>query len=212
MTSTPTLSMPEAMLFDLDGTVARTEHIWDAAKSAVAARHGIAWTDGDQARWRHRPTPAYAAEFARRAGVDDARHFAAEITNEVAGRIRREVEWMPGALDLLRLIAGRGASTALVTMAYRPIAEAIRAATGLDVFPVIVAGDDVQHSKPHPEPYLRALQLLGADPRDACAFEDSEVGAESAMAAGLTTWLVGDPRTALRLGARSLDSLADLVP
>jgi beta-phosphoglucomutase-like phosphatase (HAD superfamily) len=55
---------------------------------------------------------------------------------------------------------------------------------GFDAFDVIVAGDDVLHGKPHPEPYLKAAELLGVKPEDCVAFEDSISGLKSAEAAG----------------------------
>jgi beta-phosphoglucomutase-like phosphatase (HAD superfamily) len=57
-------------------------------------------------------------------------------------------------------------------------------AIGFDCFDVIVAGDDVRQGKPHPEPYLRAAELLGVKAEDCVAFEDSLTGLRSAEAAG----------------------------
>jgi beta-phosphoglucomutase-like phosphatase (HAD superfamily) len=51
-------------------------------------------------------------------------------------------------------------------------------------FDVVVAGDDVSRGKPHPEPYLRAAELLGVDIRDCVAIEDSLTGLTSAEASG----------------------------
>jgi beta-phosphoglucomutase-like phosphatase (HAD superfamily) len=65
----------------------------------------------------------------------------------------------------------------------RFVAEAIE----FDAFDVVVAGDDVEHSKPHPAAYLRAAQLLGVDPGDCVAIEDSPPGVGSAVAAGAAT-------------------------
>jgi beta-phosphoglucomutase-like phosphatase (HAD superfamily) len=64
-------------------------------------------------------------------------------------------------------------------------------AMGFDAFDVVVAGDDVVHGKPHAEPYLKAAALLGVEPKDCVAFEDSISGILSAEAAG--TVAVGIP-------------------
>jgi beta-phosphoglucomutase-like phosphatase (HAD superfamily) len=58
-------------------------------------------------------------------------------------------------------------------------------------FDVVVAGDDVIHGKPHAEPYLKAAELLGVNPTECVAFEDSISGILSAEAAG--TKAVGIP-------------------
>ena len=57
-------------------------------------------------------------------------------------------------------------------------------------FQVVVTGDAVTQGKPHPEPYLKAAALLGVDPRDAVAIEDSNTGTRSAEAAGCTVLVV----------------------
>ncbi len=75
---------------------------------------------------------------------------------------------------------------AIVSGAMRAEIEPVVAAAGLaPLFRGIVAADDVVHGKPDPEGYLKALPLLGAEPADVLAFEDTEAGIESALAAGL---------------------------
>lgn len=119
--------------------------------------------------------------------------IGAEITDWVATAILRgDVRWRPGALDLLQLAVASEMRTALVTMAYRAVAHAVASSTGLRVFDVIVAGDDVSHQKPHPEPYLLAIQGLKITPERAVVVEDTLTGAQSALAAGLSTVLVTD--------------------
>jgi beta-phosphoglucomutase-like phosphatase (HAD superfamily) len=82
---------------------------------------------------------------------------------------------------------------------------------GRELFAVTLAGDEVVHHKPHPEPYLTACSLLGVDPADAIVFEDSPTGVASGEAAGCFVVAVPDyvpvepgPRT------RVIDSLAEL--
>lgn len=183
-------ALPTALLFDLDGTLADTERLWLEAKHVVARRHGIEWTIDDSLWATGRPTPEYAGEFVRRGARGTVDDIATEITAHVADGLADGVVWRPGARSLLRAAVEAGVATALVTMAYRPVAEAVAHATGLPVFDVIVAGDDVERSKPDPEPYLRALAALGADAATCVAVEDTETGARSAESAGLRTLVV----------------------
>lgn len=216
----------QAVLFDMDGTIADTEALWVRAKDDVARRHDIRWDAADGAWATGKPTPVYAAEFVRRGARGSVDTIADEITAHVAEAVATEVTWMPGARDLLGQLADAGIRTALVTMAYRPVAEAVARATGLAVFDVVVAGDDVVHSKPHPEPYLTALRRLGeggVDPACCVAVEDTVTGATSAAAAGLPTLLIPSPHEAATvqhapgwavrpsLSDVRLDDLRDLV-
>jgi HAD superfamily hydrolase (TIGR01509 family) len=179
-----------AVLFDLDGTLADTEPLWVTAKDEIARRHVIEWTHEDSQRAIGQPTPVYAGEFVRRGARGSTAEIAAEITAHVAEGMAAGILWRPGALALLTALVDAGIPTALVTMAYRPVAEALAEATGLDVFDVIVAGDDVERSKPDPEPYTRALEALGLPAAACIAVEDTETGARSAEAAGLRTLVV----------------------
>ena len=70
------------------------------------------------------------------------------------------------------------------------IAHAIDEQIGMRAFDVVVAGDEVSEAKPHPEPYLRAAELLGVDIRDCVAVEDSLPGITSAVASGATSLAV----------------------
>jgi beta-phosphoglucomutase-like phosphatase (HAD superfamily) len=72
-------------------------------------------------------------------------------------------------------------------MSIRSMAQLVADTIDFDAFDVVVAGDDVAHSKPHPAAYLRATELLGVDPANCVAIEDSPPGVASAVAAGAAT-------------------------
>jgi beta-phosphoglucomutase-like phosphatase (HAD superfamily) len=59
---------------------------------------------------------------------------------------------------------------------------------------VIVGGDEVARGKPAPDPYALALSRLGCLPAACLAVEDSRLGALSALAAGVPTQVLADPR------------------
>jgi beta-phosphoglucomutase-like phosphatase (HAD superfamily) len=72
-------------------------------------------------------------------------------------------------------------------MSWRRFADAVLAAAPDGVFAGSVTGDEVTNGKPAPDPYLRAAALLGVDPVDCVAIEDSPTGVASALAAGCRT-------------------------
>jgi HAD superfamily hydrolase (TIGR01509 family) len=92
--------------------------------------------------------------------------------------------WRPGALELLTALRGAGVPCALVSASYRILLDAALTRLPQGTFSVSVAGDEVTHGKPHPEPYERACHALGVDARHCVVFEDSETGARSGNAAG----------------------------
>ena len=86
----------------------------------------------------------------------------------------------------------------------------------LKEFEFVLGGDQVQHSKPHPEMYLTAARRLGVMPEDCLALEDSENGVRSAVAAGMTVVQVPDlvkPSESLKaLGHIIVENLGEVLP
>ena len=96
-----------------------------------------------------------------------------------------DVVAMPGARQLLDSIP-RG-SWAVVTSGGRAIATARMASAGLVPADVLVTGEDVEHGKPFPDPYVLAAQRLQVSPRRCAVFEDAPAGIAAARAADVVT-------------------------
>ena len=94
------------------------------------------------------------------------------------------VLWRPGAQELLVAVHDAGVPAALVTSTHRRLTEIALDTLGRTQFKATVCGDEVTHPKPAPDPYLRAADLLGVDPRSCVAIDDSPLGITSAEAAG----------------------------
>ena len=75
----------------------------------------------------------------------------------------RDIEWRPGAVELLTACNEAGLPTALVTMSYDRFADAVVKALPRGRFDAVVTGDAVARGKPHPDAYLMAADLLGVD-------------------------------------------------
>ncbi|MGH3063592.1 MAG: HAD family hydrolase [Gaiellaceae bacterium] len=107
----------------------------------------------------------------------------------------------PEARDAVEYAAGR-VPIAVVSGSARAEIEPVLAKAGLlESVTAIVASDDIGRSKPDPEGYLIALQMLGVEAAQAAAVEDSDVGIEAAKAAGLYCAAVTTTLPAERLSA-----------
>ena len=121
--------------------------------------------------------------------------------------------WRPGARELLDALRDAGVPSALVTMSWRSMADAVVEALPHEAFAVVVTGDEVDHGKPHPEPYWTAARQLGVEPGDCVAIEDSPTGVRSAVSAGVPTIAVPHVVAVPELpGAVHVDSLVGLTP
>ncbi|HEY1532087.1 MAG TPA: HAD family phosphatase [Galbitalea sp.] len=181
-------SLPAAVLWDMDGTIIDTEPYWMEAESELIAAHGGTWSHDDamqlvgQGLW-------HSARVLQSRGVTLSEDEIIDtLTETVRDRIRvGGLPWRPGARELLLELRAAGIPTALVTMSIRSLARLVNETIDFDAFDAVVAGDDVEHSKPHPAAYLRAVELLGVNPADCVAIEDSPPGVASASAAGAAT-------------------------
>lgn len=181
-----------AVLWDMDGTLVDTEPYWIAREHEIVDQYG-------NGAWNHehglalvgrdlRDSAAYMREHGDLPlGIDEIVEL---LLDGVVARVREAVPWRPGARELLADLAAAGVPCALVTMSWTRFTDAVVPLLPAGSFATVVAGDQVTHGKPHPEPYLIAAERLGVDPHDCIAIEDSPTGVRSADAAGCCTLAV----------------------
>lgn len=178
----------------MDGLLVDSEPLWYEVESAVMARLGGHWGPADQHALIGGTLDQTVSYLLDRAASRAGGPSRAEVGRWlIDGMMRllaeRELPLLPGAGELHAELAAAAIPTALVSSSQPQIVAAVLASTGLR-FDAVVTGADVRHGKPHPEPYLRAADLLGVDPGRCVALEDSQTGASAAAAAGCAVVLV----------------------
>lgn len=159
----PSKRRPHAVLWDMDGTLVNTEPHRMAGQHALAAFHGIIWTESDALATVGKPMPVSAAMLREKGVPLTIEEIIDDLLVRVVKVLDGGIPWIPGAFELLASVRNAGIPCALVTMAYKPIALRVAAGAPDGTFQVVVAGDDVQHGKPDPEAYLR-LRPAGSRP------------------------------------------------
>jgi HAD superfamily hydrolase (TIGR01509 family) len=219
--------LPDAVLWDMDGTLVDTEPYWIASEHEVVEMYGGTWSH-ELALQVVGFDLLDAGRFIREhSGISvEPSVIVEELLDRVVRRVQEEVPFRPGAVELLADLNAHGVRCALVTMSYRRFVRPVLAGLPEGSFEVVVTGDAVTQGKPHPEPYLKAAGILGVDPARTLAIEDSNTGTRSAEAAGCTVVVVpnhvpvleGERRVFVdsltELSARSLPALVgiDAVP
>ena len=194
----------EALIFDVDGTLADTEEAHRQAFNDAFRAHGLGFrwsaqlyrellqvTGGKErlAAFFDR-TPLAASERSRLSSLIPWLH--ATKTAFYRERIERgRVPLRPGVRRLMAEARAAGVRLAIAsTTSPDNVSALLEGALGYDAlagFSVIATGDAVPRKKPAPDIYLLALSRLGVGARRAVAFEDSAIGVAAAKAAGLLT-------------------------
>lgn len=179
-------NFPAAVLWDMDGTLIDSEPYWLLSESRLASDYGGVWTEENGHELIGKSLYDSSALLKDRLSIEDlsVEQVIDRLTDEVVSHLKGSLPWRPGALELLMDLKQKGVKTALVTMSMRRMALAVTEQIPFQAFDVVVGGDDVRIGKPDPEPYLHAAKLLGVDPTQCIALEDSRTGLASAEAAG----------------------------
>lgn len=182
---------PDAVLWDMDGTLVDTEPYWIEVEYALVAEHGGTWSREHALNLVGNDLLLSGEYIREHGGVDlPAEEIVERLLDGVVARIRERVPWRPGAVELLTHLDAVGVPCGLVTMSYRRFVAPVLETLPAGAFSTVVTGDAVTVGKPHPEPYLTAAAQLGVDPADCVAIEDSNTGAKSAEAAGCAVLVV----------------------
>ncbi len=185
------MTPPAALLIDMDGTIVDSEPYWIATEHELVESFDGTWTAEDAHSIVGFDLLDAAAELRDRGGVRlEPAAIVERLLDGVIAKCRVELLWRPGARELLIEARDAGVPCVLVTMSWRRFADAVLAEAPEGVFVGSITGDEVEAGKPAPDPYLAAAEMIGLDPADCVAIEDSPTGVESALAAGCRTLAV----------------------
>jgi len=217
--------MLKAILFDFDGVILDSEEYHYEAFRKVFEEEGVSlsretyyqnclgFNDVECFRWGLKGT----GKIDEAEGIEALTERKAVYFEEL---LRNQMRFFPGVCEFIRAAAEKY-PLAVTSMARRGEIEiALRKADLSDLFHLIVSGEDVERTKPDPEPYEKTLRLLNAHlaltnkegeirPEQCLVIEDSSAGVESAKATGMNVLALAQTEEPARLKAadRVLSSL-----
>ncbi|MFG2891656.1 HAD family hydrolase [Streptomyces sp. NPDC048248] len=175
----------QAVFLDLDGTLVDTEGFWWEAETEVFAELGHILDDTHREVVVGGPMTRSAGYLIQATGAQiGLAELSLRLNASFAARIGRGVPLMPGARRLLAELAAHQVPTALVSASHRTIIDHMLQSLGREHFRLTLAGDDLERTKPHPDPYLTAAARLGVDPARCAVVEDTMTGVTAGEAAG----------------------------
>ncbi len=210
--------MIEAVVFDMDGVLLDSEHVWDEVRVELARERGGRWHPGAQRDMMGMSSPEWSRYMHETIGLAEPPE---EINRLVVERMLERYADGPPLLDGAVEAVARLASVwplAIASSSNRELIDAVLGSTPLGRwFRLTVSSEEVAAGKPSPDVYLEAARRLRIEPAHCAAIEDSHNGIRAAKAAGMRTLAIPNPRfppgdEALAEADLVLASLHELTP
>jgi HAD superfamily hydrolase (TIGR01509 family) len=207
----------EAVVFDLDGVLVDSEHVWDEVREELARERGGRWHEAAQADMMGMSSPEWSRYMHDVIGLSDSpEEINAEVVRRMQGRYAVELPLVDGAVDAVRRLA-RAFKLGLASSSNRSLIDSVLATAAIaGLFGATVSSEEVARGKPAPDVYLEAARRLGVAPERCAAVEDSANGIRSAHAAGTHVIAIPNrryppPDDALALASVVVESLGGLT-
>jgi len=205
------------VIFDMDGVLIDSEHVWDDVREQLAHERGGRWHPGAQRAMMGMSSTEWSRYMHDRIGLAESpREINRIVVERMVERYAGGPPWIPGAVEAVRRLAGDFV-LGLASSSNRELIDGVLAAGSIaDLFAGTVSSEEVGAGKPAPDVYLEAARRIGVEPSACTAVEDSHNGIHAAKAAGMRCIAIPNPRfppgaDALAEADVVLDTLAGLT-
>jgi HAD superfamily hydrolase (TIGR01509 family) len=183
----PAASRISAVVFDMDGVLVDTEHLWDEVREALTEEWGGRYTPEAQEAMMGMSSHEWSRYLHEAVGLREPPEVINdEVVRRMLARYETELPVVPGAVEAVTRFRRAGMRLAVASSSNRPLIDAVLRRLDLaDAFDVTVSSEEVERGKPSPDVYLEAARRLGIDPFMCVAVEDSASGIRAASAAGM---------------------------
>ena len=124
----------QAVVFDLDGVIVDSEHVWDAAREALSRERGGGWHEGAQQDMMGMSSVEWSRYMHERLGLKDPpEEISAEVVRRLQATYREELPLIDGATEAVARLAGRW-PLGLASSSNREIIDLVLELSGLDRF------------------------------------------------------------------------------
>ena len=187
--------MIDAVVFDLDGVIVDSEHVWDEVRQRLAEERGGRWHDQASRDMMGMSSPEWSRYMHDVVGLaEPPEEINAEVVRRLEAVYREELPLLDGAVEAVEALAARW-PLGLASSSNRELIDLVLRVSGLERwFAATVSSEEVPRGKPAPDVYLEAARRLGVPPGRCTAVEDSENGIRSAKAAGMRVVAIPNPQ------------------
>lgn len=194
----PMLEGKQAVIFDLDGTLADSMGLWGQIDTEYLGAHGLAVPEGLQRDVEGMGFTEVAVYFKKRFHLPETIEAIKQTWQDMAmEQYRFKVKLKPGSGRFVKELKKRGISLAVASSNHIELIRAVLKSHGiLPFFDAIITSCEVAKGKPAPDVYLRAAEMLGVEPSGCLVFEDIMAGIQAGKAAGMDVCAVYDAYSA----------------
>jgi len=182
-----------AYLFDCDGTIADSMPLHYVAWSKALAEQGCVFDEKLFYAWGGMPVAEIIASLNERDGLAMPVDAVARRKEALYYENIAQLEAVPEVLEHIHASHGRIPFAVVSGSTRESVVRSLEALNLLDRFDTLVCAGDYAKSKPDPEPFLVAAARLGVAPENCLVFEDTEMGIQSATAAGMASVKILQP-------------------
>ena len=177
----------EAVVFDMDGVLVDTEHLWDEVREALTEEWGGRYTPEAQEAMMGMSSPEWSRYLHEVVGLrEPPEAISAEVVRRMLARYEMDLPVVPGAVEAVRRLSGAGYRLAVASSSNRELIDGVLRRLQLtELFQATVSSEEVARGKPAPDVYLETARRLGVEPARCAAIEDSASGIRAAHSAGM---------------------------
>jgi HAD superfamily hydrolase (TIGR01509 family) len=206
----------EAVVFDLDGVLVDSEHVWDEVREDLARERGGAWHERAQADMMGMSSAEWSRYMHDVIGLADSPDaINDEVVRRLLARYDEDLPLIDGAVDAVRRLAGSFRLSLASSSNRRVIDLVLERAAIAELFETTVSSEEVERGKPAPDVFVETARRLDVAPERCAAIEDSGNGIRAAHAARMRVLAIPNrrfppPADALALADVLLGSIREL--
>ena len=183
----------KAYLFDCDGTIADSMPLHYVAWKTVFDEWGASFPEDIFYAWGGMPTAEIIARLNQEQGLAMPVEEVAEEKEALYFEILPQLKAVPEVMAEVEAMHGKIPFAVVSGSTRESVVKSLEALGILGKFETLVCAGDYVKSKPDPEPFLVAAERLGVAAEDCLVFEDTEMGIQSATAAGMASVKILQP-------------------
>jgi HAD superfamily hydrolase (TIGR01509 family) len=182
-----------AYLFDCDGTIVDSMPLHYIAWKTAFAEWNCPFPEDLFYSWGGKPTREIVATLNQMHGLQMPVDALADHKEELYFALLPQLKGIPEVIELIKAEQGRIPFAVVSGGRRNSVTKALDALHLTDRFATIVSSEEYVNSKPAPDGFLLAAERLGVAPEDCLVFEDTDLGINAAIAAGMKWVRIAPP-------------------